>query len=172
MKNLSSYLLVSPFLVMLGGAAGFLPSYFDQQTPRERQVTITARKYAYEPAVVEVNRGDRVRIRLVAEDVTHGFYLEGYDVDAKVRPQNPSFWLRHPSRKDDYQETQEISFLASRPGKFHYRCSVTCGYMHPFMQGELIVRPNYLYPTSVGMLVGLAVALLWSFRSLGSAEPR
>ena len=36
--------------------------------------------------------------------------------------------------------------------------------MHPFMQGELIVSPNYLYPTSVGLLVGLGAAMLLSFR--------
>ncbi len=162
-------LAVSSALVVLGGVAGFLPASWREASPRDRQVTITARKYAYEPAVLEVNRGDRVHIHLVAQDVTHGFYLEGYDLDAKVRPQDPTFWVRHPSRKDDYQQTQEISFVANRAGKFHYRCSITCGYMHPFMQGEFIVRPNYLYPTSMGLLLGLAAAVLVSFRS---SEPK
>lgn len=170
--RISRELLLSLGLVLLGGVVGFLPSYFGQPLPQERQLTIKARKYAYEPAVLEVNRGDRVRIRLMAEDVTHGFYLEGYDLDAKVRPQDPSFWLRHPSRHEDYQETQEISFVANRAGKFHYRCSVTCGYMHPFMQGELIVRPNYLFPTSVGLLFGLGAALLVRVRGPETTEKR
>jgi heme/copper-type cytochrome/quinol oxidase subunit 2 len=95
----------------------------------------------------------------VAKDVTHGFYLEGYDLDAKVRPENPTFWLRHPSQGEEYEEVEEIIFTADRTGKFRYRCSITCGSMHPFMQGELIVRPNYLYSTSIGLLLGLGVAM-------------
>ena len=155
--------LLVALLLLLGGSAGFLSVYFHKAAPQERSFTITGHKYAYDPPIIHVNQGDRVRIRLVAKDVTHGFYLEGYDLDAKVRPENPTFWLRRPSRKADYQEVEEINFVANRTGKFRYRCSLTCGYMHPFMQGELIVRPNYLFPTSVGSLVGLAVGMLALF---------
>ncbi len=151
-------------LVLLGGLAGVLSAYFGQAPPQERTLTITAHKYAYEPSILRVNRGDRVRIRLVAQDVTHGFYLEGYDVDAKARPQDPAFWFRRPSQGMAYQQVEEISFIAKRAGKFRYRCSLTCGYMHPFMQGELIVSPNYLFPASVGSLLGLAVGMLWVSR--------
>lgn len=157
------------FLVF-GGTAGFLWAWLQQAVPGERTFTITAHKYAYEPSILTVNRGDRVRIQLVARDVTHGFYLEGYDLEAKARPDNPSFWVRHPSNPKDYEEVEEISFVADHAGKFHYRCSITCGYMHPFMQGELIVRPNYLYPTSLGLLLSLAAGMLWILRPTPSGE--
>ncbi len=167
MKNtrirMRNYLLTG-LLVLLGGLAGFFPGYFGQASPQERTLTITAHKYAYDPSILRVNRGDRVRIRLIAQDVTHGFYLEGYDLDAKVRPENPTFWARRPSEGEAYQEVSEINFIANRAGKFRYRCSLTCGYMHPFMQGELIVSPNYLFPVSVGSLLGLAVAMLVLYR--------
>ena len=148
----------------VGGLLGLLYAHLGHVTPRERSFTITAHKYAYDPPVLRVNRGDRLQIRLVAKDVTHGFFLEGYDVDARVRPENPTFWVRRPSGKADYKEVEEIKFVANRAGKFRYRCSITCGYMHPFMQGELIVSPNYLYSTSVGLSVALAVAMLLMFR--------
>lgn len=151
-------------LVLLGGAAGFLPAYLGQTPPQERNLTITAHKYAYDPPVLRVNKGDRIRIRFVAKDVTHGFYLEGYDLDAKARPENPTFWVRRPSSGEEYKEVEEISFVAHRSGKFRYRCSITCGYMHPFMQGELIVGPNYLFSTSVGMSLALAAGMLLVFR--------
>jgi len=149
---------------VLGGLGGFLFAAVHQAPPQDRTFTITAHKYAYDPLVLRVNRGDHIRLQLVAKDVTHGFYLEGYDVEAKMRPENGSFWARQPSQGGDYKEVEEISFVASRPGKFRYRCSITCGYMHPFMQGELIVSPNYLYSTSVGLSVGMALGMLLLFR--------
>ncbi len=151
-------------LLILGGAIGFLSVYFHRAAPQDRTFTITGEKYAYDPPVIHVNQGDRVRIKLLAKDVTHGFYLEGYDLDARARPQDNSFWVRRPSAKEDYHEVQEVNFVAGRTGKFRYRCSQTCGYMHPFMQGELIVQPNYLFPTSMVLSLGLVVGLLWSFR--------
>src|SRR5712692_4208972 len=99
--------LLVALLLLLGGSAGFLSAYLHKAAPQERSFTITGHKYAYDPPIIHVNQGDRVRIRLVAKDVTHGFYLEGYDLDAKVRPENPTFWVRRPSRKEDYQEVEE-----------------------------------------------------------------
>jgi heme/copper-type cytochrome/quinol oxidase subunit 2 len=148
-------------LLFLGGSVGFSSMYFRRAVPQDRAFTITARQYAYDPSTITVNKGDRVQIRLASTDVTHGFYLEGYDIDAKVRREDPTFWLRRPSQKGAaYQPVQEITFAANRMGKFHYRCSITCGYMHPFMNGVLIVRPNYLYPTGVGLTLGLVAGML------------
>jgi plastocyanin len=135
--------------------------------PTDRVITIEAEKYAYTPGVVRVNKGDRITLRLRAKDVTHGFYLEGYDLDAKARPEMPSFWARRPSTGEDYRTVEEVAFTADREGKFRYRCSVTCGYMHPFMQGELIVEPNRLFPMSVLLSCGLTVLCL-----IGFARPR
>ncbi len=157
--------LPAGLLLVLGGSLGFSSAYFRRAAPQDRRFTITARQYAYDPSTILVNKGDRVQIRLVSTDVTHGFYLEGYDLDAKVRREDPTFWVRHPSEKgEDYKPVQEIGFVANRVGKFRYRCSITCGYMHPFMNGVLIVRPNYLYPTAVGLSLGLAVGMLLVFR--------
>ena len=156
--------LLVALLVLLGGSIGFLSVSLYRTSPQERSFTITGRKYGYDPPIIRVNQGDRVRIRLVAQDVTHGFYLEGYNLDAKARPEDPTFWVRDPSKKEDYRETQEISFVASHTGSFHYRCSVTCGYMHPFMNGLFVVRPNYLCSTSIGLSVGLAAAMLLMLR--------
>jgi heme/copper-type cytochrome/quinol oxidase subunit 2 len=162
--QIRNYLPVG-LLLVLGGSFGFSAVYFRRAAPRDRSFTITARQYAYNPSTISVNKGDRVQIRLASTDVTHGFYLEGYDIDAKVRREDPTFWLRHPSEKGAaYQPVEEISFMANRAGKFHYRCSITCGYMHPFMNGVLIVRPNYLYPTGAGLSLGLVAGMLLVYR--------
>jgi heme/copper-type cytochrome/quinol oxidase subunit 2 len=41
-----------------------------------REFTITARRYAFDPARIEVSRNDIVRITLIAEDVPHGFTID------------------------------------------------------------------------------------------------
>lgn len=133
--------------------------------PAERVVTVEAHKYGYEPAVLHVNRGDRITLRFTARDVTHGFYLEGYDLEAKARPEMPSFWVRRPSTGEDFHAVDHVTFVAEREGKFRFRCSTTCGYMHPFMQGELIVQPNRLFPASIVLSLATTVlSLLWFAR--------
>jgi heme/copper-type cytochrome/quinol oxidase subunit 2 len=134
--------------------------------PVDRVITVEAQQYGYTPAVIKVNKGDRVTLRLKAKDVTHGFFLEGYDLDAKARPEMPSFWARRPSTGEEYRATDSVSFVANREGKFRYRCSVTCGYMHPFMQGELIVEPNRLFPVSILLSLALtSLSLVWFART-------
>lgn len=130
--------------------------------PADRTITVEAQKYGYTPAVIKVNRGDRITLRFKAKDVTHGFFLEGYDLDGKARPEMPSFWVRRPSTGEDFHPVEEITFVADHEGKFRYRCSTTCGYMHPFMQGELIVAPNRLFPASILLALATTVlTLLW-----------
>jgi heme/copper-type cytochrome/quinol oxidase subunit 2 len=45
------------------------------QRPRERSIEIIARRYGFEPAVIRVERGDRVRLRFASLDVVHGFSI-------------------------------------------------------------------------------------------------
>ncbi len=124
--------------------------------PTERVIEVTARSYAFEPSVIRVHRGDRVRLRFASLDVVHGFYLEGYDLDVQIEPMEPEVLLRRGSAGEP-ERVRELVFTADRSGKFRYRCSVTCGTMHPFMVGELVVAPNRLAPTSMGAAIGLLV---------------
>lgn len=134
------------------------------EAPVDRHITIKARQYAYEPEIIEANRGDRLHVKLASLDVIHGFYLEGYDLDAEVRPSESGFRLRHPSLHDDWQKVDEVTVELTRGGKFRYRCSHTCGTMHPFMTGVLLVAPNRLLHAGLGgaagLLAGVAIAFL------------
>ncbi len=135
----------------------------------ERTFHIVARKYAYNPPIIHVNRGDRVTIFLTSQDVTHGFYLDGYDLDASITPdEKPK--LRHPSRGDKFVEVPEIHFVANREGKFRYRCSQSCGFMHPFMIGEMVVAPNRTFTAGVGGVIGVALAVLFAVMRRGGSR--
>lgn len=138
--------------------------------PQDRTFHIVARKYAYEPPIIHVNRGDRVTLYLKSLDVTHGFYLDGYDLDVSITPDEKPL-LRHPSRKDPFVEAPEIHFVANKAGKFRYRCSQTCGFMHPFMIGEMVVAPNRPFTAGAGGAIGVMLAvLLAALRKGGSRD--
>jgi len=118
--------------------------------PVTHHITMTAGQFAFDPPVLRVNQGDRVRLTLQAGDVVHGFYLDGYDLQQRVEP----------------GISQEIEFVADRTGKFRYRCSVSCGPLHPFMIGELVVGPNLPFFRTVGLLLVAVVGTLvylWRF---------
>jgi len=127
--------------------------------PQERRIKMTARQYAFDPPVLRVNKGDTLRLRVTSLDVIHGLYMEAFDFNVKIIPDSPYLELTHPSRPDEpAKKVEEVVFVADKTGKFRYRCSHTCGAMHPFMQGELVVAPNRLLGAGVGGLVGLLLA--------------
>ena len=119
-------------------------------SPVTHDVTMTASQFAFDPPVLRVNRGDRIRLTLQAADVVHGFYLDGQNIAVRFEPGT----------------SRQVEFVAEQVGKFRYRCSVSCGTLHPFMTGELVVGPNLVLGRAVGlMLVALAATLfyLWRF---------
>jgi plastocyanin len=145
--------------VAVGGLLGAVASWRWVE-PTTRNLDIKARQYAYEPSVIRVNSGDTLRVRLASLDVVHGFYVEGHDVDAEIPPQQNTFLVRNPSKGKEWRETDELVFIAGNPGKYRFRCSHTCGTMHPFMLGELIVEPNVPLRAGLGSLAGLFVGML------------
>ncbi|HLB65482.1 MAG TPA: cupredoxin domain-containing protein [Anaerolineales bacterium] len=114
----------------------------------ERTIRIAASSYAYDPGVVSVNPGDRVTIELVAQDVVHGLYLDGYGIQLRADP----------------GQTARLTFTASRPGTFRFRCSETCGPLHPFMIGRLSVGPNLTLLRWAGLGLLASVFGLWILR--------
>jgi heme/copper-type cytochrome/quinol oxidase subunit 2 len=141
-------LSLSPFVV-LALLVLLVPLPFAAKSTT-RQVTLTAEQFAFDPPVLRVNQGDRIQLTLQAADVTHGFYLDSYGLDQRVEP----------------GLSQPVEFVADQSGKFRYRCSVSCGSLHPFMIGKLVVSPNWPFARTVGLtLVTVAATLfyLWRF---------
>lgn len=113
-------------------------------------IHLDATQFAFDPGRTQVKQGDRVVIELTASDVVHGFYLDGYGLEQRVEP----------------GVTQRIEFIANKAGKFRYRCSVSCGPLHPFMIGELVVASNTPYWRAIGvMLVAVAGMLVYLWQT-------
>lgn len=133
-------------LVFLAGLViAFLPVPAAFAGSGERYVRVEAGNFAYNPGTLSVNPGDRVTLELVATDVAHGLHLDGYDLDLSADP----------------GQTARLTFVADRAGTFRFRCSVTCGALHPFMIGKLNVGTNWLYWRAAGLAVLATVAGLW-----------
>ncbi len=124
-------------------------------TPVERQVRLEARSFEFTPNVIRVNRGDRVVLTLEAVDFVHGFYLDGHDVRVEAEPGLPA----------------QVSFIADRAGKFRFRCSVSCGPLHPFMIGELVVEPNLPFWRALGLALVATMGTL-TFVAVRGQEAR
>ncbi len=118
----------------------------------EKFFELKAKKFSYTPNVLKVNKGDTVKIRLLSEDVHHGFYLDGYGVRTSAQP-----------GKDG-----SLTFVADRPGRFTFRCSITCGEFHPYMVGHLRVSPNV--PFKLISVVIIIIAILAAIFALSRRQ--
>jgi len=151
MRMLLSRLVVGWRWIVLAGLALvilLIPVPTKASTPIERTLHIEASRFKYSPAVLEVNPGDRVTIELAATDVVHGLSIDGYGLETTSDP----------------GQTARLTFVADRPGSFRFRCTVTCGNMHPFMIGKLQVGQNTLLLRAVGLAVLALIAGVWGIR--------
>ena len=137
--------------------------------PHTHTISLEAKKYGYSPGKIVVNKGDTVILKPTSLDVAHGFLLDGYPIDAVLKQQGLTF-LKYQWRDDDnkiqtdWDKVKEIKFKAEKAGKFTFRCTQTCGNLHPFMIGELIVRPNSQYHLMVSLSIWIVISGLLLFR--------
>lgn len=91
---------------------------------RAREFTISARRGSFNPARIEVARGDSVKITLVAEDTAHSFSIDAYRI----------------SKRASVGQSVTIEFHADVAGTYPFYCSLTSDDCCRNMRGELIVR--------------------------------
>ncbi len=139
MRRFTALLLLASLLGLTGIALVRAAS-----VPTERTFYVRASSFAFSPAELRINPGDRVTIVLSAEDVVHGLYIDGYGLEVRAEPGQEAV----------------LTFTADRPGTFRLRCSVTCGALHPFMIGKLHVGGSLWWPRGLGLLLLGAVAAL------------
>lgn len=89
-----------------------------------KEIELEAFQYGFSPDPIVVKKGETVKISAVSRDVTHGFYIKEYAINAVIRK----------------GEKTEIKFIADKVGEFQIRCSVYCGSGHMSMKGKLIVK--------------------------------
>lgn len=126
MNKIIIYIVLS--IVLLGGAFYFIkpqsPSPIvntDQQSPeRVFELVVRDSKLFSGPAVLQVNQGDSVRIKITA-DMSDELHVHGYDKSVELIKDQPV----------------ELSFVADVAGRFPYELEEK-----EIDLGELIVNPK------------------------------
>jgi cytochrome c oxidase subunit 2 len=88
------------------------------------EIEIVARRFTFEPAVIEVAVGQRVRLLVRSADGVHGVGIRKFKVNTLV-PRGGA--------------PVAIEFVASEAGTFPVVCSEACGDGHDDMRGSLVV---------------------------------
>jgi cytochrome c oxidase subunit 2 len=119
------------FLIALTFLAATLPTTIaradnDQSTTTQsvHEIQVTLRKYEFTPGSLHVKKGEKVRLIMTAVDHDHGFKLDAFGVDQKVRKGTAA----------------TVEFTADKSGTFQFRCSSVCGLGHRGMKGTLVVE--------------------------------
>jgi cytochrome c oxidase subunit 2 len=101
-------------------------SSFAQETGHQRSFSVTARNYAFEPARLEANVDDLVRVTLSSGDIAHSFTVDAYRIAKRVGG----------------GQTVTFEFRADQPGTFRIYCNLKQDERCKEMHGEFVVHPR------------------------------
>jgi cytochrome c oxidase subunit II len=87
-------------------------------------IAISMRKFAIEPAVIRIRRGEKVVLDVSTTDVQHGFEVAQLGINEPIQPGRPA----------------EIALDTSKKGEYKVDCSIICGPGHANMSARLIIE--------------------------------
>ena len=90
-----------------------------------KEIEVSAKKYEFTPATIEVPVNTLLRLHLKATDKEHGFELKSVkDSCVKFDPKTPA----------------TVEFYADKAGEYEFICCKFCGLGHGKMKGKLVVK--------------------------------
>lgn len=90
-----------------------------------KEFDVSAKKYAFTPALIEVPAKTLLKIHLKAIDKEHGFEIKGVkDSCVKFKPNEPV----------------TVEFYADKAGEYEFECCKWCGFGHGGMKGKLVIK--------------------------------
>src|SRR5262249_33933069 len=92
---------------------------------QEKVIQVTAEKFKFTPAVIELKVGEPVTIELTTLDRKHGVQIPDLKVDENIEP----------------GKVTRVRVVPTKAGTFEFHCDVFCGSGHEEMAGEIVVKP-------------------------------
>jgi cytochrome c oxidase subunit 2 len=88
-----------------------------------RVVHVTARQFAFDPAVIVLKKGEPVRLEFTSADRLHGLNIPGLGLRAEIPP----------------GRAVTIALTPQAAGSFPFVCDAFCGSGHDEMDGRIVV---------------------------------
>jgi cytochrome c oxidase subunit 2 len=96
------------------------------QAAAPRKISIEAERFSFSPSRIKVTAGEEVEIHLRSADTSHGFKIEGTDINVEIPKRGKGAIV--------------VRFKPETPGRLKFECTRMCGSGHHFMQGEVVVE--------------------------------
>ena len=110
--------------------------------PPAKSVTLTVQNFQFDPAIIHIKVGQKVRLFATSVDATLGIRINPFPDGAKTEtPPGLYFVFGEDCWKLRKGETLPIDVVGDTPGTYSYTCCKGCGKEHKSMKGQLIVDP-------------------------------
>lgn len=123
-EGLAAILLVAVLIGLPLAVVRYEKAFAQQFT-----ATVWARQVergGFSPSEIKVRQGEKVRLRIIGDDVVHGLYI-------------PDLGVNVPEIKPG--EEAIVEFTPDKAGSFPFFCTVLCSPQHGFMRGTIVVEP-------------------------------
>jgi len=95
------------------GVLALLAASAAAQAPA-RTIEIHAKRFSFAPSEITIKRGETVDLKIVSEDVTHGFVIKELNINREISKDHPV----------------DIVVTPKTAGDFHGKCGRFCGSGH------------------------------------------
>ena len=122
------YLILTAVLLATATSAGSgqdAPAGPPEKSQEPRVIEVVAKRFAFEPAEIEVTVGEKVTLAVRTADGVHGIEIKKFKVKKEI-PRGTAPVM--------------IEFTPTEAGRFPIVCSEYCGDGHDDMKGALIVK--------------------------------
>ena len=92
---------------------------------KENVIQVTAERFKFTPAVIQLKVGEPVVLELTALDRKHGFQVPDLKIDETIEP----------------GKVTRIRIVPDKAATYDFHCSVFCGSGHEEMAGQIVVSP-------------------------------
>jgi cytochrome c oxidase subunit 2 len=116
MKSMKSLALAAAVLVISVARVG--------ADDAPRAIAVSAKRFEFAPNQITLKKGEPVTLRVISEDVSHGFFSRQLKIDADLAP----------------GQTVEVPLTPAAAGTYTIICDHFCGAQHGNMKLTVVVE--------------------------------